>query len=96
MKITDIQVFELTIPFSRGVNKKSPSNFLKADALDFCLVKIETDQGIIGWGDAFAYHCRRPVAEAINHMIKPHLIGKSPLNVQQINFELQKTLIFQI
>ena len=92
MKITDIQVFELTIPFSRGVNKKSPSNFLKADALDFCLVKIETDQGIIGWGDAFAYHCRRPVAEAINHMIKPHLIGKSPLNVQQINFELQKTL----
>ena len=38
MKITDIQVFELTIPFSRGVNKKSPPNFLKADALDFCLV----------------------------------------------------------
>ena len=65
MKITDIQVFELTIPFSRGVNKKSPPNFLKADALDFCLVKIETDQGIVGWGDAFAYHCRRPVAEAM-------------------------------
>ena len=32
MKITDIQVFELTIPFYRGVNKKSPSNLLKADA----------------------------------------------------------------
>ncbi|MDC6451929.1 mandelate racemase/muconate lactonizing enzyme family protein, partial [Alphaproteobacteria bacterium] len=92
MKITDIQVFELKIPFSNGVNKKSPSSFLTADALDFCLVKIETDQGIVGWGDAFAYHCRRSVAEAINHMVKPHLIGKNPLNVQQINFELQKSL----
>ena len=45
MKITDIQVFELKIPFSNGVNKKSPSSFLTSDALDFCLVKIETDQG---------------------------------------------------
>ena len=71
MKITDIQVFELKIPFSNGVNKKSPSSFLTADALDFCLVKIETDQGIVGWGDAFAYHCRRSVAESINHMVKP-------------------------
>ena len=92
MKITGIEVYELQIPFSRGVEKKAPTSFLKADALDFCLVKIETDVGIIGWGDAFAFHCRRAVAEAINHMIKPHLIGKDPMNVQQINFELQKTL----
>ena len=92
MKITGLEVYELQIPFSRGVEQKAPSSFLKADALDFCLVKIETDVGIVGWGDAFAFHCRRSVAEAINHMIKPYLIGKNPMDVQQINFELQKTL----
>ncbi|MDC1067228.1 mandelate racemase/muconate lactonizing enzyme family protein [Alphaproteobacteria bacterium] len=92
MKITNIEVFELKIPFSTGVSKQASSNFLKSDALDFCLVKVETDVGIVGWGDAFSFHCRRAVAEAINTMVKPHLIGKNPLDVQQINFELQKKL----
>ena len=92
MKITDVQVYELKIPFSTGVKKKPASNFLKADAIDFCLVKVDTDIGITGWGDAFSFHCRRAVAEAINHMVKPHLIGKNPLDIQQINFELQKKL----
>ena len=41
MKITGIEVYELQIPFSRGVEKKAPTSFLKADALDFCLVKID-------------------------------------------------------
>ena len=92
MKITNIEVYELQIPFSTGVKNKSPSDFLKADAMDFCLIKIDTDIGITGWGDAFSFHCRKAVAEAINHMVKPLLIGKNPLDVQQINFELQKKL----
>ena len=92
MKITNIEVYELQIPFSTGVKNKSPSDFLKADAMDFCLIKIDTDVGITGWGDAFSFHCRKAVAEAINHMVKPLLIGKNPLDVQQINFELQKKL----
>ena len=92
MKITNVEVFELQIPFSTGIKNKSPSDFLRADAMDFCLIKIETDSGIIGWGDAFSFHCRRAVTEALNHMVKPLLIGKNPLDVHQINFELQKKL----
>lgn len=92
MKITNVEVFELKIPFSTGVKNKVSSNFLKADALDFCLVKVDTDIGITGWGDAFSFHCRRAVAESINTMVKPYLIGKNPLDVQQINFDLQKKL----
>ena len=92
MKITNIEVYELQIPFSTGVQNKSPSDFLKADAMDFCLIKIDTDIGITGWGDAFSFHCRRAVAEAVIHMVKPYLIGKNPLDVQKINFELQKKL----
>ena len=92
MKITNIEVFELQIPFSTGVKIKPASNFLKTDAMDFCLIKIDTDTGITGWGDAFSFHCRRAVAEAITHMVKPFLIGKNPLDVHQISFELQKKL----
>ncbi len=91
MKITNLETYELQIPFSTGV-ETSASDFLKQDTLDFCLIKIDTDIGITGWGDAFSYNCRKPVAEAIKHMVKPLIMGKNPLDVKQINFELQKKL----
>ena len=91
MKITNLEVYELKVPFSIGV-KSSSADFLKQDGMDFCVIKIETDNGIIGWGDAFSFNCRRAVSEVISNMVKPHLIGKNPLDVQNINFELQKKL----
>ena len=91
MKITNLEVYELKVPFSIGI-KSSSADFLKQDGMDFCIIKIETDNGITGWGDAFSFNCRRAVSEVILNMVKPHLIGKNPLDVQNINFGLQKKL----
>ena len=49
MKITNLEVYELKVPFSIGI-KSSSADFLKQDGMDFCVIKIETDDGIIGWG----------------------------------------------
>ena len=49
MKITNLEVYELKIPFSIGI-KSSSADFLKQDGMDFCVIKIETDNGITGWG----------------------------------------------
>ena len=64
MKITNLEVYELKIPFSIGI-KSSSADFLKQDGMDFCVIKIETDNGITGWGDAFSFNCRRAVSEVI-------------------------------
>ena len=95
MKITNIETFELEIPFSIGVDykKELSSDFpIQKQVFDSCIVKVETDNGIVGWGDAFAYGCRRAVAECINHMIIPKVLGKNPLDAQNINKDLQKQL----
>ncbi len=92
MKIANVEVFELEIPFDRGTKVESPKSFLKASGLDFCLIKLESDSGLIGWGEAFAYHCRPAVAAAIEHMVKPLLIGKDVRDVLGINADLQKML----
>ena len=42
MKITNLEVYELKIPFSIGI-KSSSADFLKQDGMDFCVIKIETD-----------------------------------------------------
>jgi L-alanine-DL-glutamate epimerase and related enzymes of enolase superfamily len=72
--------------------KRIRGGFLDWGKLDFCLGKVETSSGITGWGDAFSFQCRRPVAEALKHMVIPRVIGKDALDVVNINSELQQAL----
>lgn len=66
-----------------------PSKWTK---LDIVLVRIETEDGIVGWGDGFAYACRRAVAAAIEDMVAPLLIGREIADVSAVNTELQQRL----
>jgi L-alanine-DL-glutamate epimerase-like enolase superfamily enzyme len=54
MKISRLDAVPLVIPFSHGAGARKQ--------LDFCLVRVETDEGLVGWGEAFAYSCRSAVA----------------------------------
>ncbi|MDA0342208.1 MAG: mandelate racemase/muconate lactonizing enzyme family protein [Proteobacteria bacterium] len=92
MKITNVEVIELEMPFDRGVSKSGEVGFLNWGKLDFCLIKVETDAGIIGWGDAFAFQCRRAVAEAVKHMVAPRVIGRDPRDIARISHDLQQAL----
>ena len=61
MIITAVEAVPLAIPFRYGAEGwKLGSGGWKA--LDFCLVRVETDAGVVGWGEAFSYSCRRAVA----------------------------------
>lgn len=92
MKIANVEVIELEMPFSRGVEKDGEVGFLNWGKLDFCLLKVETDSGIVGWGDAFSFQCRRPVAEAVKHMIAPRVIGRDAADINRIIHDLQQGL----
>ena len=78
MKITHIDVFVLKtaldepFAFSQGwVTQRSAT-----------LVRIRTEQGINGWGEAFAQGLEAPeiAASAITHAFKPMLLGESALD----------------
>lgn len=92
MKIAAVDVIELEMPFSRGVTPQHEVGFLNWGMLDFCLVRVETDTGLVGWGDAFAFQCRRPVAEAVRHMVAPRVIGRDTADIAGINHDLQQAL----
>ena len=86
MKITAIHVHVLKSPletpfaFSQGwVHTRSAT-----------LVEIETDEGITGWGEAFAQGLEAPeiAASAIMHAFTPLLIGENPLDTERLWFKL--------
>jgi D-galactarolactone cycloisomerase len=55
-------------------------------------VRVETDAGLVGWGEAFSYSCRRAVSAAVRDMIAPLAIGKDASDIAGLHAEIQKRL----
>jgi D-galactarolactone cycloisomerase len=91
MKITRVEAVPLSIPFAYGGEavRFGGGTWRR---LDFCLVRVETDGGAVGWGEAFSYSCRRPVAAAVNDMIAPRAIGHDAADIAGLHAKLQRDL----
>src|SRR4028118_887703 len=51
---------------------------------NFVLVKIETDTGLIGWGDATLNGRELSVATYVDEHLAPLLVGEDPLRIEHI------------
>lgn len=49
-------------------------------ALDIAIVEIRTDAGVTGWGECLARTSSVAYAAIVEHVLKPVLIGKNPLD----------------
>jgi L-alanine-DL-glutamate epimerase-like enolase superfamily enzyme len=91
MKIVRVEAIPLSIPCRYGAEGWS----LGAGgwkALDFCLVRVDTDAGMTGWGEAFSYSCRRAVAAAVKDMIAPIAVGRDVADIGALHSEIQRRL----
>ena len=91
MKITHVEAIPLSIPFRFGGSayRLGASSRL---ALDFCLVRVDTDDGLTGWGEAFAYSSRSAVVAAVRDMVAPLAIGQDAADIAGLGHKLQQSL----
>src|SRR5688500_12140786 len=61
-------------------------------SLDFCLVRVDTDAGLTGWGEAFSYSCRRAVVAAVRDMIAPLAVGRDATDIGALHRDIQRRL----
>lgn len=95
MKITRIAVYQVTLPLEHPYSLSGGR--LKFEELDSTLVSIETDNGLLGWGEgcpwgatylpAFGMGIRSGLAE-----IAPQLLGQDPRALDRINAILDRAL----
>ena len=91
MKIKSLDVIPLRIPFedgSAGVGLMPT----KWTHLEMALVRLETEDGTVGWGDGFSYVCQRATVAAIEDMVRPLVVGREIEDIPSFNRELQKRL----
>jgi L-alanine-DL-glutamate epimerase-like enolase superfamily enzyme len=89
MKITAIEPIAVRIPFEDGGSGQgiTPQRW---NTLDMVLVRVETDTGLVGWGEAFGYFCQRAVVAVITDLVAPLLIGRDPSDPAALNDEMQR------
>lgn len=97
MKISRIDCFPLKITtpqaYLGGEVKASDSDYyyrpeyrcVYSRKMDTCLVKITTDSGHVGWGEALAPVVPQVIAELITQLFAPLLTGQSPFASQVLN-----------
>ncbi|MEK6245889.1 MAG: mandelate racemase/muconate lactonizing enzyme family protein [Pseudomonadota bacterium] len=91
MKIVRVEAVPLSIPCSYGADAMVLGTG-GWKSLDFCLVRVDTDAGITGWGEAFSYSCRRAVVAAVRDMIAPLAVGRDAADIDALHGEIQRRL----
>ncbi len=93
MKIQSIETIVVCIPYTTGGSADADawggSTWKTADAL---LVKVTTDAGIVGWGEAFGYNAIPATKAAIDTMIAPLLIGRDSAQIEALMLDVQQKL----
>lgn len=77
MKITKVTTYILKVPLGEKRFYSSQCAFPERNSM---LVKIDTDEGIYGWGEGGQYGPAEPVKAVIDYVLAPMIIGQDPLD----------------
>jgi L-alanine-DL-glutamate epimerase-like enolase superfamily enzyme len=87
MKITHIEPIHVSIPFEHGAPR--PSEGLGAGGrFDILFVRVETDAGITGWGEAFGYAAGPVTMAALTRIVAPFAVGRDATDIPALMGEL--------
>jgi L-alanine-DL-glutamate epimerase-like enolase superfamily enzyme len=91
MKITAAESILLTVPYRTSGGLQSIAG-RPAAGLNILLIRIETDAGVTGWGEAFGHGVSPATRTAFDTLVAPMLIGRDPANIDALMHDLQQTL----
>ena len=60
--------------------------------MEILFIRIETDTGLIGWGEAFGLSIWPATRQAFEHLVAPLIMGKDEKNISELMANLQKQL----
>lgn len=91
MKIASIETVPLQIPFNHGGDPGGWGGQAWSK-LNVLLLRVETEQGHVGWGDAFSYNCLGAVRSIVDDMIAPIAVGQDAGDIAGMMNRLQREL----
>src|SRR5436190_1280221 len=91
MKITRIETIVLNLPMQ--IERATPMLGGRArTSIDMLLVRVETDAGLTGWGEAFGHRIFHATRAAIDTLVGPMFVGRDPSQILASHDEVQRVL----
>ena len=92
LKITAIDALVCSLPVIHRAGVPTLAGVPRKN-LDMLLVRVTTDAGLIGWGEAFAHYNAWPATRAaLQTLIAPRCIGKNALDINALTDALRREL----
>jgi len=91
MRITSIEPIPVSIPYSHAgpLTGFGGSSWSK---LTYLLVRVQTEDGLVGWGESFGYTVIPATLAALQELVIPLAVGRDATHIVPLMEELQKTL----
>ena len=91
MKIVSIDTLPIAIPYDSG-SVPLPLGGRPRTNMESLLVKVTTEDGVVGWGDAFGVRIWPVTRLLIDHLVAPLCVGEDALQRDGIIDKLNRTL----
>jgi L-alanine-DL-glutamate epimerase-like enolase superfamily enzyme len=88
LKIERVEAIPLMAPLPRVLRTAQDA---KAN-VSLVLVRIETDDGVVGWGEVIGRWTPRSYASIVSDLLAPHLLGRDPFQAEALWAEMNDTL----
>jgi D-galactarolactone cycloisomerase len=92
MKITHIEPFLVSFPYDHGAPKPIMGIGSRLDSIDALYLRVDTDAGISGWGEAFGFAACPVTLAAITKIVAPLAIGREAGDIAGLMDDLQRRL----
>lgn len=92
MKITKAETILVSVPFEAGGIPPWSFGGNPRCAFDTLFVRLETDLGIVGWGEAFSRNEDKSLKAMLDTRVLPLVIGRDARDIARIKFELEFNL----
>lgn len=89
MKITEVRAIPLAVPLQVA----GPPSSWAPGAGKQILVRATTDEGLIGWGECFAYGATDAVCHVVDAALAPIVLGQDPTQIESLIDRMHRALM---
>jgi L-alanine-DL-glutamate epimerase-like enolase superfamily enzyme len=88
MKITHIEPIFVSIPYDHGAPKPIMGDGMIRETMDALYVRVDTDAGITGWGEAYGFATCPVTMAALSRVIAPMATGRDASDIPALMDDL--------
>jgi L-alanine-DL-glutamate epimerase-like enolase superfamily enzyme len=92
MKITRVESIVITVPMVVDPAAIPMQGGRPRTSIDMLLVRVDTDAGITGWGEAFGHRIFPATRAALDTLLGPMCVGRDATQIAALNEDLQRAL----